>query len=276
MGTVQKHWIVVSLTTLLVSCGAKTTETTHATIEFKKDGVSVGVWSTEQLTSTAAAETWSAYDPYYNKKKSFRAIPLHPLLNRAFGDKANWSKEQFILKAKDGYTVPLEGNRLAEEGVYIAIADTEVPGWEPIGPQRANPGPYYLVWRGEKQQDLTTHPRPWQLATIEITAFEKVFPHTAPTGAQADSAASKGYAVFRTECIRCHAINREGGRIGPDLNVPQSIVEYRPVAQIKQYIRDPKVFRHGNMPAHPHLDDAALDSLIAYFDYMKTKKYDPQ
>ena len=38
-------------------------------------------------------------------------------------------------------------------------------------------------------------------------------------------------------------------------NVPQSIVEYRPEAQIRAYIRNPLTFRYGAMPPHPHLDD---------------------
>ena len=69
-------------------------------------------------------------------------------------------------------------------------------------------------------------------------------------------------------------MNREGGRVGPELNVPQSIVEYRPEAQIRAYIRDPKTFRYGNMPAHPSLTDADLDDLISYFKAMKAQKHD--
>jgi hypothetical protein len=71
-------------------------------------------------------------------------------------------------------------------------------------------------------------------------------------------------------------VNGEGGTVGPDLNVPQSIVEYRPVEQIKAYIKDPATFRYGNMPAHPHLDAGELDGLIAYFETMRHAKHDPR
>jgi mono/diheme cytochrome c family protein len=84
-----------------------------------------------------------------------------------------------------------------------------------------------------------------------------------------------GFSVFARECVRCHAVNREGGRVGPDLNVPQSVVEYRPEAQLRAYIRDPRSFRYGNMPAHPHLRDAELDGLLAYFRAMRARKHDP-
>ena len=77
----------------------------------------------------------------------------------------------------------------------------------------------------------------------------------------ADAAAWRGFALFRAACITCHAINREGGRVGPDLNVPQSIVEYRPAAQIRAFIKDPHTFRYSTMPAHPRLTDADLERM---------------
>lgn len=245
-----------------------------AKIEFKRDGSAVTTLSLAELEAAAPPETWTAYDPYYSRPKTFRALPLEKVLTRAFGA-ASLNEQHFVLRAKDGYTVPINGARLLEPGAYIAVADAEVPGWEAIGPQRANPGPFYLVWKNDGQQDLETHPRPWQLAAIEITPFEKVFPHTVPMGATEGSPSMRGYAIFREQCIRCHAINREGGRTGPDLNVPLSVVEYRPGEQIRAYIRDPRSFRYGNMPAHPGLNDADLDGLLAYFTTMKDHKHDP-
>ena len=55
-----------------------------------------------------------------------------------------------------------------------------------------------------------------------------------------------------------------------------SIVEYRPEAQIRAYVRDPGAFRYTSMPAHPGLSDADLDALIAYFRAMRERKQDPR
>jgi len=198
------------------------------------------------------------------------------VLREGFGvDPSTLASSELVLRARDGYTVPITGARLLEDGAYLALADVDAPGWEPIGPQHANPGPLYLVWRGASQQSLETHPRPWQLAEIAIARFEAVFPHTVPAGEPEGGPAMRGFSIFRGECIRCHAINREGGRTGPELNVPQSIVEYRPAAQIRAYVQNPLAFRYGNMPPHPGLGDAELDALIAYFTAMKTRKHDP-
>ena len=173
-----------------------------------------------------------------------------------------------MLHARDGYAVPIEGARLAHDDAYLAIDDVEIPGFAPIGPRGVSPAPAYLVWKGSAYQDLDAYPRPWQVTEIELVERKSLFPHLLPQAQPADSPAMRGYTLFRGRCVHCHAINREGGSMGPDLNVPQSIVAYRPEQQIRDYIRNPLTFRYGVMPANPDLTDADLDALIAYFHVM--------
>jgi mono/diheme cytochrome c family protein len=246
-----------------------------ATLRFSRDASPVASLPLSEILAKVAPETWTAFDPYYNKPKTWRAVPLADVVRLGFAGAAGLENEDFVLRAKDGFTVPLPGKKVFEAGGYVAFEDVDAPAWEPIGPQRANPGPFYVVWKEEKQQSLETHPRPWQLASIEIARFEATFPHTVPSGVAPDAPAARGFAIFREQCILCHAMNREGGRVGPELNVPKSIVEYRPEPQIKQYIKDPAAFRYGNMPAHPHLGETDLDALVAYFRAMKERKHDP-
>lgn len=246
----------------------------RAQLEFKDDGRSVRSLRRSQLQAAIASEDFSAFDPYYQKPKRYRALPIEKVLRVGFAPRKldELKRLHFVLKARDGYTVPIEGSRLLEGGAYIAIADLEMPSWQPIGPQQANPGPYYLVWRNKDQTELRSHPRPWQLATIAIAPFDKTFPKTVPAGLAAGELGWRGFKLFREQCIRCHAINQQGGRVGPELNIPQSIVEYRPEEQIRAYIKNPLTFRYGNMPSNPHLTQRDLDSLIAYFQAMKTRK----
>jgi mono/diheme cytochrome c family protein len=244
------------------------------TLTFKKLGKEVAKFDLDAMLAKIPAETITQFDPYYSKEKSYRAVPLVRVLDLAFpNDKI--SEVEYVLRAKDGYTVPMRGSLATEPGAYIAFEDVNVPGWEPIGQQKANPAPFYLIWAKNEQQNLDTHPRPYELATIEIAKFEEVFPHTAPTGIAEGEPARRGFEIFKEQCVLCHAINREGGRVGPDLNVPQSVVEYRPAEQIKAYIKNPLTFRYSQMPPHPNLSEAQLDDVVAYFTAMKDRKSDP-
>lgn len=246
------------------------------TIAFRRHQDAARVLSLRELSTHAPATVVESDDPYYGTRKKFRALPLNDVMRFAFDDDlATLRTNAFVLRALDGYAVPVQGARLLEGGAYLAFDDVDVPGFAPIGPQQVSPAPTYLVWTQPGQNNLDTHPRPWQLSSIEIVSLAELYPHTVPTGEASDSAAQHGYAVFVDHCIKCHAINREGGRVGPELNVPQSIVEYRPLPQIRAYIRNPQAFRYGAMPAHPQLTDADLDGLLAYFSAMAQRKHDP-
>jgi mono/diheme cytochrome c family protein len=74
--------------------------------------------------------------------------------------------------------------------------------------------------------------------------------------------------VFKGQCIRCHAMNQQGGKIGPDLNAPKSVAEYRSPEWLKDFIRQPSKWRYSGMPDHAHLTDADLDDLVEYFWHM--------
>lgn len=248
-----------------------------STLSFIHDGEKVATLSLATLLERVESEEWTAFDPYYNRKKSWKTIPLAAVLAEGFkGRDIRFQDVEFAFRASDGYEVPFAGSQVTEPGAYVAYQDQDVPGWEPIGPTAAHPGPFYLVWRLEHQQDLVHYPRPWQLAEIEISPFEKRYPLTIPTGLEAEHPATLGFNIFRKQCLKCHAMNRQGGRVGPELNVPMSIVEYRDLAQLKSYIREPERFRYTAMPAHPGLSDQDLDHLIAYFDAMRLRKVDPR
>jgi mono/diheme cytochrome c family protein len=244
-----------------------------ATLTFVKDGTTLRSPSLAELTKSIAPADVAGWDPYYKKEKRFRAIPLKKVLELGFPGEDLATKE-FILRAKDGYAVYFRGALATEDGGFVAFADLEAPAWEPIGPQQANPAPFYVVWSKPDQAELEAHPRPWQLVKIEMLRFEAAYPHTSPGELAASDPALRGYHLFRDRCFKCHAINREGGRVGPDLNVPQNVLEYRPEAQVRAYVKNPLTFRYGNMPPHPDLTEQNLDELVAYLRAMQARKHD--
>ncbi len=268
--------LAVLLSPLLASAG---------TLEFAREGAPVTTLSRARLVSLCPPRTVEVDDPYYGRAKRFHAVALACVLEQGFG-RAPAPEENVFLRARDGYTRPASGAQLAEPGAWLAFGDADrsegapasegfAAHWEPIDRRQVEPAPFYLVWSRPGQNDPHRHPWPSQLARIEIAPLADLYPHVAPPGAARDSAEAAGFALFRSQCIACHAINGEGGKVGPELNVPQSIVEYRPEAQIKAYIRNPQRFRYTTMPAHESLSDADLDALIAYFRAMSRAKHDP-
>ena len=269
-------WVAATLLVASVAHGASTE------LRFLRDGELVKQLDLEMMKANCEVAAVVIEDPYYKKKKSFLAFPLKEVLALGFGKTAKeLAKEELFFEALDGYVKPAKGARAVEDGGFIAFADADrskggVPGWEPIDRRGLDPSPFYIVWARPGQTDTAGYPWPYQLSSIEIVHFETKFPHTLPKSAAAGTAAWKGFATFRAQCLACHSMNGEGGKIGPDLNVPQSIVEYRPIDQVKAYIRDPQTFRYSSMPAHRDLTEAELDELVSYFTAMKSLKHDPQ
>jgi len=265
---------------LLCVLAAAAARADDATLRFERDGKLVRELSLPALRAACHEARIELDDPYYGHPKTFLACPLREVLAAGFGAELAPADADanFFLRARDGYTRPASGARLAEPGGYLAFQDLSNPqgrGWEPIDRGQVDPAPFYLVWTGAGQQDGNRYPWPYQLAAIERVPFERAYPHTVPTGEPEGSPAWVGFAVFRGECISCHAINGEGGRVGPDLNAPRSIVEYRPAEQIRAYVRDPRSFRYTSMPPHPGLSEVQLDGLVAYFRAMSQRKHDP-
>ena len=251
-------------------------------LSFVRDGAVVKTLDRAGLERACRAVTVTVDDAYYGRTKHYRACPLAEVLALGFGklDAAVAAGSDLFFRARDGYVKPAPIARVLEPGGYLAFADADRmhgddPGWEPIDRKQADPGPYYVVWEKPAQRDAHRYPWPYQLAAIEVASYAEKYPHIAPTGVPEGAPAWRGFAIFRNECIACHAVNGEGGTIGPDLNVPQSIVEYRPVEQVKAYVKNPRRFRYTSMPSHEHLSDADLDALIAYFRAMRDRKHDP-
>ena len=248
------------------------------TLRFLRDDAEVTTLDLDTLRRRCPTETITVDDPYYERRVRYLACPLREVVRLGLGNDASaLAGRDVLFRAHDGYAKPASGARVAESGGYVAYADADRSGgFAPLGRKGVDPGPFYVVWTGATQRDTHAYPWPYQLEAIEVTDLARRYPHTAPREAPPDSLAWAGFDLFRGGCIACHAVNGEGGTVGPDLNIPLSIVEYRPVEQLKRYIRNPAAFHYGNMPPQEHLSARDLDALIAYFEAMKTQKHDPR
>ncbi len=229
----------------------------------------------KDLLTRLGPEAVTTQDPYYRSEKRFMAVSLSTLLSELWPDWTSESPAVLELEAVDGYRARISSALAFHPDAYLAFFDLRHPPFAPIGEQEASPAPLYLVWRGAKLTDLRTHPRPWGIVRFRRVPAHSERERLKPAGGFDSDAAEAGYTIFGQECVRCHSMNQQGGKVGPDLNVPQNILEYRPIDQVKAYIKDPATFRYSTMPAHPDLSDADLNNLIAYFRLMQDHKHDP-
>jgi mono/diheme cytochrome c family protein len=273
---------------VLVATAPAVAQAAGARLTFLRDGSVVRAIEREDLRRACQPERIAIEDPYYGARREYLACPLAQVLALGFsGTPPLTAGDDVTFRALDGYAKPSSGAKLLEPGGYVAFADvallpSELPAgaplpasFAPLDRRQVDPGPFYVVWANPEQRDPQRYPWPYQLAQIEIAPFERAHPHTVPRGVPEGAPAWTGFDVFRSECSACHAVNGEGGTVGPELHVPRSIVEYRPPEQIKAYVRNPLAFRYTSMPAHPGLSDAQLDGLIAYFEAMRERKRDP-
>lgn len=239
-------------------------------IEFQIAGKAVGVFTLSELKSKLESRRIEIYDIEYEKTKRYEGFALGDVLRLGFGDKLKSPEyTDLAFTALDGYNAVATLSKVSEPGGYIVYADLDSGKFEPVGRMGADPGPFYLVWTGKDQTPVNEYPWPWQIGAVNLMRFQDQYPLVFPKGASADSPAYKGFELFKARCVRCHSMNGQGGKVGPDLNAPKSIVEYRSAHMIKEFIKHPSKYRYTHMPDHPDLTESDLDDLLAYFRYMK-------
>lgn len=234
--------------------------------------------SLTELERRVPPEAVTTLDPYLGGERTYACVPVMRMLD-VFFDLAPGDARTFDLRlvAKDGYEVFVSGARLESGGACLALRQAGGAPIEPLGPAKADGRPLYLTWPGRDRTDLGSHPRPWAVATIDLDPDRSDLAATAPrAGFAGNSSAGRGHALFVERCVRCHSINQAGGKVGPDLNVPQNILAYRPREQVRAYIRNPATFRYGQMPPHLDLSERDLDALLEYLEEMGDHRADPR
>ncbi len=221
------------------------------------------------LAKRPAARVIEVEDPFYKRRKRYRAVPLKDLLTAAYG--GSWGENalgEVFFDTLDGYRSHAPVSVLMNDGGMIAFADADSLYWEKMPERGVDPGPFYLVWIGSAQTPKKGYPWPWQITGVKMAVLEDEYPKALPKGAAPGSSAVRGWNIFRKSCISCHAVNGAGADVGPDLNEPRGITTYHGKKHLKAYILQASAFRHTKMPDFGELTPDDLDDLMSYFDHM--------
>lgn len=250
----------------------------EVSLKFQISDKNISTVSLSELKELLPTHQIQFLSSYYHKEKKYLAFSIADVLNYAY--QTEWKSKEFTdiaFTALDGYESVSSLGRLAQSGGYLAYKDLDVDtGWELVGRKQADPGPFFMVWTGSGQTTANAYPWPWQVKQLNLLRFEDQFPKVVPSGIETDSPVYHGFTVFRNRCIRCHSMDKQGGKIGPDLNAPQSITAYRSKHMILEMIKHASKYRYTEMPDHTDLSDQDLENLYLYFKHQNRESGKPQ
>jgi cytochrome c2 len=246
-------------------------------LRFARHGDEVATRSLAALRDAAEPATLTVFEPYEGREVTFRALPFRAVLDAVYGP--GWrDEEELLFTCRDGYQPSVPVRRVLDHRAWLAFersdAPIEIDKLESGRRQQVSLGPYYLIW--ENLDDATLRAEgdygwPYQLVGVELVRARDRFPKLTPA-ADAPALVQEGFTAFRRFCSRCHALNGEGGAIGPELNAAGSAVGLRDPAWLRQWIDDPSQFvPNARMPALDRdLPDRArtLDAILAYLRAM--------
>jgi len=262
---------------LLAAIGCVDSDTERV-LRFARHGDPVATMTIEELASVTMPRSVRVFDPYEGQPIDFEAFPLATVLDAVFSPA--WREEEEILfTCSDGYQPTLPVPRVLAHAAWLAFDRVDREGFsiekfESGTNHRIQLAPFYLVWENLDDEELRgegDYGWPYQLVGIELIRASERFPAMVPPD-DASPDAIAGFSAFRRLCSRCHAINGEGGTIGPDLNVPVNPVEFRDREWLRRWIDDPSaILPTARMPRlNPALPerDETIDRIIEYLEAM--------
>ncbi|MCH5597320.1 c-type cytochrome [Niabella ginsengisoli] len=175
-----------------------------------------------------------------------------------------------IFVCKDGYAPVRHASEMTKlSGGYIVYKDMEAKDGRNWPDSLYNSySPFYLVWNVDLSK---TKELPWPYGLVQIRLVER--DSSLLNALSGKSTILKGYHLFRRHCLSCHSMNKIGGKVGPEMNVPKNITEYWTDDHIAHYIKAPKSFRYNaHMPAMKDISDEEIDQIVKYLHFMKKYK----
>lgn len=275
-----RHLLFTILLCTAVSCQQKNKVSTAATPQIienqSSDTISLNLIDLQkQGKLDNSTEIIVIDDPVYHSTKRYNALHLIDLLEKYTSlKKIDVKNYQIIFECEDGYKPMMELQKFIMVKSYLAISDIDAPKgklWSPIvkDGQQMQAAPFYLIYPVVSSK-YTDYKWPYNLIKIHLVKNDH---NVALLYPKYDSSAMAGFQLFKSNCISCHAINKIGGTMGPELNYPQNVTEYWQLDKLKEFIENPATFRNGvRMLKIAKLSTKDIDQIVYFLKYMAQHK----
>lgn len=270
--------ILVLLSILLFACQQQETNEVNTTEEIIEEEIAdtsplleINLAHAQEEGTLAKAELVTVtYDPVFKRAKKYEAIPLKPYLKKLIvTQNLDTANTEIIFLCKDGYNPSMPLSKVMEAKPYLAIKDIEAAeGKNWTDTLKGKWTPFYLVWTNHSE-GIKGYTWPYGLKFLQFKASDAAYKAAMPS----DKKQLAGFKLYKAKCMKCHSVNKVGGVMGPEFNIPKNITEYWQTKDIKAFVKNPYAYRYNSkMPPVEGIKDKDLDQIIAYLSYMKGQK----
>ena len=182
------------------------------------------------------------------------------------------NSHKLVWVCADGYRTTYDFHAIRGGSGILAtgLSDRDGRAWESYtrGKMTLLPAPFYLVWEGEGPDN--GRPWPYQLTKLQVISSERIAMRLETPQPELHG---EGEMLYKKHCMSCHSMNLIGGVMGPEMNVPRNILEYRTAADFVAFAANPQAFRaRSPMPKMRHLGEDTLEKITGYVASMSARK----
>jgi cytochrome c2 len=266
--------LIVILSLILLNCQSSKTDSTKIENTSKtssNDTLSIDLVELKSkglLNKTQQIEIKN--DVVFHKDKRFNAIDFEEILNKYSSiENLNPAETKIVFECEDGYKPEMPLEKLLSAKSYLAISDVDAPKgseWEQImkDGHEMKAAPFYLIYP-EIDQKNNDYQKPYNLVAVHLAPLNQ---NDAALFPKNDESVVVGYNLFKKHCQTCHAINKIGGVMGPELNYPKSVTEYWKIEDLEAFIVNPASYRNGVKMPNLGIKPAESKEIVRYLEYM--------